>query len=121
MTILDNIKMNAKYLGIKTKDTWEHHSYKITLKYNNKAMTIDYSLGMAHDVNIVELKSVMSSLLMDNVQDNTLADFCDNFGYDNDSIKAHKIYKACQANTKKLLNLFNQNEIEELNELLQDY
>lgn len=36
----------------------------------------------------------------------TFEDFCDNFGYDNDSRKAEKIYFACQDQLKKLRQVY---------------
>ncbi len=66
--------------------------------------------------------SVLYSLLLDSDCGHELfEDFCDNFGYDQDSIKALEIYKACQKNAKQLNNMFTQKQLEELRELLEDY
>jgi hypothetical protein len=46
-------------------------------------------------------------------------DFCSEFGYDDDSIKATEIYKACQKNGKKVKKFIP--NIEEARELFQDY
>jgi len=51
----------------------------------------------------------------------TFSEFCNEFGYDSDSIKAFKTYQACQESTDKIKSLFNSKQIEELKELLQDY
>ena len=44
-------------------------------------------------------------------------DFCDNFGYDVDSIKANNIYKLMQEQTTTLQTLFNNEEINLLSEI----
>lgn len=46
-------------------------------------------------------------------------DFCDNFGYDNDSIKANEIYKACQKNGKKVKTFIS--NLDEASELFSNY
>lgn len=66
--------------------------------------------------------SVLYSLLLDSDCGYELfEDFCDNFGYDQDSIKALEIYKTCQKNAKQLTNLFTHEQLEVLRELLEDY
>lgn len=44
-------------------------------------------------------------------------DFCSNFGYDTDSIKATKVYKAVVDEWKNVAMLWNDSEIEELQEI----
>jgi len=51
----------------------------------------------------------------------TFGDWCDNYGYDNDSMKAHAIYNACIENAKKLQTIFKTSHIDKLRELLEDY
>lgn len=48
-------------------------------------------------------------------------EFCDNLGYDNDSMKAHRIYFACQDTGDRLSKIFNRKQIAKLQELLEDY
>ena len=48
----------------------------------------------------------------------TFDDFCSNFGYDNDSIKAHKIYMEVQ---KQYYFMRSLPCVEKINEILQDY
>ena len=66
--------------------------------------------------------SVLYSLLMDGDSGYELFDdFCDNYGYDNDSIKAHNIYEACQKIAGKMRKFFSTEERNKLQELLEDY
>lgn len=47
----------------------------------------------------------------------TFADFCDNFGYDTDSIKADKVYRGVVEEWNNVKMLFSDSEIEELGEI----
>ena len=44
----------------------------------------------------------------------TFADFCDELGYDNDSISSEKIYKNCLKQAEKLHKVFTDEEIENM-------
>lgn len=44
-------------------------------------------------------------------------DFCQNYGYDPDSRKAEKVYFACQKQFKKIIGLFTEKELEDLQEI----
>ena len=46
-------------------------------------------------------------------------DFCDNFGYNEDSVKHNEIYKSCQKNGKKVKTFIK--DLEKASELFQDY
>lgn len=48
-------------------------------------------------------------------------EWCGDFGYDNDSIKAHDTYRACQRNGDQYRRLFNHAQREQIAEALQDY
>ena len=67
------------------------------------------------------IKDVLYSMIIDDVNDMDFYTFCKEYGYDNDSINALKVYKACQKQTKAYYNMFDDKEREILQELLQDY
>ena len=46
--------------------------------------------------------------------DNNFESFCSDFGYDNDSIAALKIFKACQKQAKKAAKVFSPDQIAEI-------
>ena len=119
---LQNIKMNYNFVGsayqFDATNAMSH--YKVTLKYNNKSMTIDYYMGKALTENDLTTESVINSLLLDDVSELSFSEFCHEYGYDNDAISKNT-YKQCQNNTKKLYKMFTTYEIQELQELLQDY
>lgn len=121
MTILNNIKLSYEYIGYNTRDNMaKMNDYKVTLKYNKKQLTVDYSIGSALNESDINVKSVMSALLLDMVECD-FNEFCDNFGYDNDSIKALNIYKQCEKIMYKMNKMFSASELNEMRELLTDY
>lgn len=66
--------------------------------------------------------SVLYCLLADAISaEQNFNDWCNNFGYDNDSIKAFKTYQACCDTLEKMRNIFSGKQRAELSELLQDY
>jgi hypothetical protein len=66
--------------------------------------------------------SVLYCLLSDaSASNESVKDWCDNYGYDSDSIKALNIYNQCIANAEKLSKVFKPTLIEQLSSLLEDY
>jgi hypothetical protein len=47
----------------------------------------------------------------------TFEDFCDNFGYDTDSRKAEKVYRAVVREFEGMSRLFTEEELEQLQEI----
>lgn len=68
----------------------------------------------------LNIDDVLHCLILDTESGNySFDDFCNNFGYNNDSIKALEIYKACQKNGKKVKTFIT--DIDKAQELFQDY
>ena len=66
--------------------------------------------------------AVLSSLLLDaEAIDESFADWCSNYGYDDDSISALETYRACCATGEALRRVFSRQDVAEFRELLQDY
>lgn len=66
--------------------------------------------------------SVLCSLLIcSEAAETSFSDWCDNFGYDNDSITAFNMYRECEETAKKLRKIFSRHEVEALRKLLEDY
>ena len=108
---MKKVNVVAEY-GVKTDwdklDEWQKkaHPYTVTLKYDKRQMTIPFFMGSAltHEPTDTD---VIPCLLADySVVNESFEDFCMNFGYDEDSRKAEKIYNQCQKNGKKLEKLF---------------
>ena len=72
--------------------------WRCTLTYKGRRMSVIFSMGRGHDGREPEAKEVLNSLLMDaTCAGESFEDFCGNCGYDTDSRKAERIYKACQS------------------------
>lgn len=66
--------------------------------------------------------SVLHSLILDSsATEQCFNDWCDDYGYDNDSMKALITYQACCAIGQDMRRVFTHAQREELRELLQDY
>lgn len=65
----------------------------------------------------------LHSMLLDgdSAAQNTFTEWCSEFGYDNDSIKARGIYDACQKAHDQLHRMFTREQVAKLNELMEDY
>lgn len=113
--------IKSKYIGVIDKDSWTCTQYKTTIKNNGKKFTFDYFMGLAHK-DEPKLSDVLYSLIMDS--DALNMDFnqwCDNYGYDVNSIKDLRTYKLCIKNGQKLFTLFDNEEIDNFKQLLEDY
>ena len=103
----NNIKMTVKKIDERKDIKWDDaNHFKCTLKNGSKSISINFSQGFGIK-NDPELDLVLDALKTDFVNGRSFQDFCDDFGYDQDSIKALKIYKACLKNTDKVKKLFN--------------
>ena len=133
-TSLQNFK-NAIDYTIKSKELKHDkhgkcYKYTIELKHNNKKRFFNftdciynYEHGMAFDI-----LDLINCLLLDMhaYDDNeTLKDFAWCFGYNIDDIEninqTKKIYNACHDNSKKMHDLFTNNELNMLDVLFQEY
>lgn len=131
----ENILLNIKIYVQPTfktreeaKDEWKHkaNKWQVKLVYFDKEYVTDFYMG-PELVNKMgrpkkpTIKDVLYSIIMDDVSNMNFNNFCDEFGYDNDSIKALKIYEACQKETEAYYDMFDSEEREALKELLEDY
>lgn len=123
---LNNITFNAVYIDqIKKDGTWNCDYFVCTFKHKGITETFDYHMGIGHRKNnkptLPKPADVLYSLLMDCTQGEDFKNWCDNFGFDPDSIKALKVYEACQANETKLKNVLPDEVFKQLQIELQDY
>ena len=94
----------------------------ISLDAHNARQRAIETGGLGKKLPTPTLIEVMYSLLMDsNSELTSFADWCSDYGYEDDSIKALKIFEACRTVKLEMLSMFTSKEIEEMNDLLQDY
>lgn len=66
--------------------------------------------------------SVLHSLIMDSAaQDMNFSDWCSDYGYSSDSIKALSVYQACTDTAKRMHQMFTREELSKLAGILADY
>lgn len=131
----ENILLNIKFYVqpiFKTQedmnDEWKKtaNKWRVKLIYFDKEYVTDFYMGSRLVDKIGKpkkptIKDVLYSLMMDDISNMNFNDFCNEFGYDNDSIKALEIYKTCEKETETYHSMFDSEEREILEELLQDY
>lgn len=84
--------------------------FKITLKKDSKQYTFDFGQSIAEGNNEPTLYGVLCCLQKYEV--GTFEEFCEDYGYNEDSRKAEKIYKAVVKEYKAMQRLFNDDELE---------
>ena len=121
------------YGGEHKKDDWSYDLWHVTIK----DFTTQYKTGLGLRKKAKKTysyekdtfkpvkpsnKDIMHSLLLDaSAIDESFLNWCDNYGYDCDSIKALNIYNACCETGKALQKIFTCQQIEAMREALQDY
>lgn len=88
---------------------WPHDVWSVTLHHGDKTHTTEFKCGIGHyverlgwldDVKAAEAAftaDVLACLLSDaSNASETFEEWCSNFGYSDDSMKAMEIYRACQ-------------------------
>jgi hypothetical protein len=85
------------------------------LKKDGKQYSFKFGQSIAEGSNEPTLYDVLACLQKYDV--GTFEDFCGNFGYDEDSRKAEKIYKAVCKEYEGMQRLFNEEELELLQEI----
>lgn len=103
--------------------TWNALKVKPNANIQPKALQASLCAKLAVVQNVSPtLQDVLHSLLMDSsAMDETFSDWCANFGYDDDSIKALETYQACAKIGQALSKSFTPSELQELREIFQDY
>lgn len=116
--ILNNagISVNIVYIA-KSFPNWDegnlHNQYKIILERGKQQMQFDYwdSLYNTKENKKPSTYDVIACLEWYEIYD--FEDFCQNFGYDTDSMKAFNIYTECQKQQKELFALIPEENIRE--------
>jgi hypothetical protein len=133
-----SVKFEVRLVGATKRDDWECDAWRVIFsKPGGPVAEFDYFTGIGHrkaprekaqweKENAKPVKphaaSVLHSLVSDaGALDSCFADWCADFGYSDDSLKALDTYRACCDNGKKLQSIFGRDGMRKLGELLQDY
>lgn len=124
-----SIRYSAVYRGESTKDNnWKCDEWAITIKNNNGLeFRTSYYTGLGHrdkwgKPRQPDIKGIISALLLDSeANDYSFMDWCDNFGYNSDSIKAMNTYNECCNTARELDRLFTSQTIKQMRQALEDY
>ena len=107
--------ISSSYGKYFTDDKQNRHIFKLRLLRGRKSYTFNFGQSIAEGSNKPSLYDVLSCLQKYDV--GSFEDFCSEFGYDEDSKSAEKIYKAVVKEYEAMSRLFTNEEIEVLNEI----
>lgn len=105
-----------------------HYRFMVRISYDGKCRYFSYWTSYndwrnaKEELDESDYKNALNCIFWDSyAAQNTFEDFCSEFGYSDDSIKALKTYKECKRNAERLNKLFSgldllsvQNELEEM-------
>lgn len=105
-----------------------HYRFQVRIQFNENVRYFSYWTSYndwrngKEELDESDYKNALNCIFLDSyAAQNTFEDFCSEFGYSTDSIKALGTYKDCKYNSKKMESLFSgldllsvQNELEEM-------
>ena len=99
-----------------TKDAFNKWTKFSSIKENDAYDYLVTQLNSCSKPKVINIDDVLHSLILDSqCGSETFSDFCDNFGYDNDSIKHLNIYLECEKIAKKIqsigINIYESSEL----------
>ena len=133
------------------RDGWECDAWLCKFQRQGKEMFSDFYTGIGHRESKIKMPAdiallrpnilmrvqwekanlkavapnaatVLHSLLLDSSgAEQNFLDWCGDYGYDSDSMKAHKIYTDCCEQLQKVRAFFTNEERQAMQEILQDY
>lgn len=130
---LEALPVKIEYVGETTRDNdWQCDQWRVSLSSKAGYWSTDYftGLGLRHKPNSwgqrkpkkPTVADVLHSLILDaSAADENFHDWCANYGYSDDSIKAMNMYKACLETAVALRKHLSPDVLRQVRELLQDY
>ena len=116
----DLVKANKTY--IEKSNVTSGNKYIVTLKYNNKSISMTYHDNYLNESGKDEFLYALLNDGMSYANCYNLIEFMDEFGYEPDTMKeAKKAYESCKRQLEKLEKLFTREEIEQLIEEFADF
>jgi len=122
------ITINSEYIGDK-KATWggkvdNYHNHKVNVTHGKKSFSFDFwgSINKPEIANDQENVFSFYCALSDGISaKESFSNFCSEFGYDEDSRTAERIYKACEKSLNKLERVFSCDLYDLINEIQESY
>lgn len=142
---LESLPVKIDYVGQTIREqNWECDQWRVTLSSKAGFHSFDYFTGLGLRTRTYsgygrkwdamkkrhyddkpqkpKVSDVLYSLIMDaNAADENFHEWCANYGYSDDSIKAMNTYKACLEIAVALRKHFSPDTLHQVRELLQDY
>ena len=104
---IEELPVTIRYVGETKRDNWQCDQWAVTITSKYGTYNTDYFTGLGHRIKakqswvsdrpkVPTIADVMYSLMLDaEASDYSFSDWCDNFGYSDDSINAFDTYRAC--------------------------
>jgi hypothetical protein len=98
------IKCETKYGGVDLPEGWDPraHPYRVRLRFRGRSLTVPFYMGPALEREPTAA-DVLACLCSDvSMGEQSFEDFCSELGYDTDSRKAERTWKACSVLAPKV-------------------
>lgn len=119
-----NTKFSIKYLKHDKyfpddKESRDIYRFKLTKDGKTYSGTFGQSITDSRSGKVPRPYDVLASLSADigHGEYQSFEEFCDTFGYDQDSMKAHKIYNAVEKERQGITKLYSEKELDKLGEI----
>ena len=125
-----DVKFSSQYTHKDESNDWHCYKHVCLLSSKTGTNSFEFSKGLGHAmqwytqvfINPVLAAELLYSLLLDSYANKmSHAEWCADYGYEEDSRKGLEIYLACQENYNKLLQVMTRSQIDHIAELLEDY
>jgi len=118
-------KLSVTYITHEINESWNDNQYRpkyrirITRKQTRRSLTFNFWDSIAHDHEGKRPTAydVLACLSSDQYCPDNFEEFCGEYGYDTDSIKASKLFKVCSRFAKRIKAFFTITELGELSEI----
>ena len=109
-------KVSSRKDGLMGKEKMDH--WDCTLTYQGKGYSFYFSKGYGHKGAAPTIEDVLECFKSDLAyRDLDFEEFCEELGYNNESIKDKKIYEATTAQNEAVIDLLGEDLIEDLLEI----
>ncbi|WFG34124.1 hypothetical protein F10086_202 [Staphylococcus phage vB_SauM_JDF86] len=116
--LLNTIEMDFEYNGVQFEGNWKHNAYTVELTHNGVTEEFDWKQGMGIEED-PNLNDILEGLLLDFRTDDMV--IMDIYEDDEDEEKAVSLIDQLTKQKDKMLNLFTEYEIMQLEDVINEY